>query len=424
MRKVWMGLLWVGMWLGGGASAQVGASDEQLLRYFLKHHLPPSATQDQGAALTAEARQFLSRAAAEQPARHAAVFLFFHHPQAAARVQEMWDRQPVLLFELGIAWSANGAPRVPGKLYERSIARHTGDLASRIAGALREERAWPADEFRVIELSVVEVGLIADLRTLQRLAAMDDVAAVVLVESQAFVARHEQDQRCYARYGVPPTVSTRLVNQRSRPGFRPYLIEGHPCDRRIAGNDQHGNPDASLQALQAFLGSSDAGLIADRLATASKQIEVGAVRAPRERRVAQVLLREGLRGQGVQSLLERYRLGLLSFEAKAPLSGAVDHFVTLTTPATALPPSRTLAERVDGALDLDHGAFLEHGHRLAGDAGQSSLAAEFRATAAQRRLSVYRLEVSGTREDLRSLAASSVVRAVFVVEGPRAREAP
>ena len=48
---------------------------------------------------------------------------------------------------------------------------------------------------------------------------------------------------------------------------------------------------------------------------------MGALRAPAEVRVANVLLTRGLTGFGVQALLGPKRIELVSFEAKVPLPG-------------------------------------------------------------------------------------------------------
>jgi hypothetical protein len=408
----WLAACWFGV-LGICGSlqsqAQVQGSDEQYLHWFLRHHLLPAQSQDHGAAMTAKSRDDLARAALAQPAERGAALMFFRIPQTPAQLQALFDDAPLVVYELGVTFPTEGG-RTARKFYERAHARQSGSLSARIAGAAGQT-LYPNQPVQVFEL-----GVIAELRTLQRAAARGEVNTLLFNDDPTFLAQADQRRACYARYGVPddgPDVKVGNLRPRQR-SVPPTWVNPHPCDR-IAGHEPAENAEAARQALQGHLRAPDSKAIDAHITRSLRDLEAGAVRAPSEQRVANILLKRGLTGAGAQALLEPRRLELVAFEAKVPLPTAENHFMTFMIGTAGLAASSGIAAKIDGALDKERREFLERA-RAVGDVGNAQAAAEYHAVATSAELAVYRLEVLGSRESLRTLADSPVVWAVFVDE--------
>ena len=179
------------------------------------------------------------------------------------------------------------------------------------------------------------------------------------------------------------------------------------------------NPAAVEAVAQVFLGPEPHR--ATNLARSRQVLEVGALRAPREERTANVLLSRGLTGTGVQALLAPRHMELVSFEAKVPLPGPPNHMMTLWLGTQVLPyHSDSLEELVDMAIGRQRYEFMQRAQRMGGGAEMQDSVAEYRAVALSREFAAYRLEVVGTREALHSLLRSPVVYAVLVNENESA----
>jgi len=175
-------------------------------------------------------------------------------------------------------------------------------------------------------------------------------------------------------------------------------------------------PPAAQSALAGFLGPDEQDT-AVRLAEARKALEVGALRAPAEVRVANVLLARGLIGYQVQALLGARRIELVSFEAKCPLPGPPNHMMTLWLGSQALAfRNAGIEEMVDFALDQQRHRFLQRARLMMNNPDLRDTVAEYNAVATSPELALYRLEVVGSREALFSLLRDPSVFAVLVNE--------
>ena len=175
------------------------------------------------------------------------------------------------------------------------------------------------------------------------------------------------------------------------------------------------NPAAVDAVAQVFLGPEPDR--ARNLAKRRQALEVGSLRAPREERIANVLLSRGLTGAGVQALLAPRHMELVSFEAKVPLPGPPNHMMTLWLGTQALPyHSDSLEELVDMAIGHERFKFLQRAQKMGANPEVRGSVAEYRAVAMSHEFAAYRLEVVGTREALFSLLRSPVVYAVLVNE--------
>jgi hypothetical protein len=157
-------------------------------------------------------------------------------------------------------------------------------------------------------------------------------------------------------------------------------------------------------------------------ANARVLLEAGALRAPRERRTANVLLARGLTGAGVQALLAPRHMDLISFEAKVPTPGPPGQMITLWLGSSVLLSLRSgsLEVLVDKAIGRERARFLQTAQRRVGRPGMEESVAEYRAAAGSPELALYRLEVVGTREALFSLLRDPAVGAVLVNENAAA----
>jgi len=179
------------------------------------------------------------------------------------------------------------------------------------------------------------------------------------------------------------------------------------------------NPAAVEAVALVFLGPEPGR--AQQLAKSRQWLEANALRAPREERVANVLLSRGLTGVGVQSLLAPRGMELVSFEAKVPLPGPPNHMMTLAMGTRVLMYGYdSLEETVDITLGRERYKFMQMAQTLGNTPDAQDQVAEYRAVAMSPELAVYRLEVVGTREALFSLLRESVVYAVLVKEDERA----
>jgi hypothetical protein len=168
--------------------------------------------------------------------------------------------------------------------------------------------------------------------------------------------------------------------------------------------------------LGGFLGANEEH-IAKTLAEARKSLEAGALRAPAEVRVANVLLARGLTGVGVQALLGPRRIELVSFEAKVPLPGPPNHMMTIWLGAQSLAfRNASIEEMVDFALDQQRLRFLQRARMMANTPAMRDTMLEYEAVATSPELALYRLEVMGSREALFSLLRDPSVYAVLVNE--------
>lgn len=175
------------------------------------------------------------------------------------------------------------------------------------------------------------------------------------------------------------------------------------------------NPAAADAVAQVFLGPEP--YRAQNLARSRKMLEIGALRAPREERTANLLLSRGLTGAGVQLLLAPRHLDLISFEAKVPLPGPPNHMMTLWLGSQSLVfRDEPLEDLVDKAIGHERFKFLQRAQQLGKAAEVQDKVAEYRTVAMSPEFAVYRLEVVGTREALFSLMRERVVYAVLVNE--------
>lgn len=173
---------------------------------------------------------------------------------------------------------------------------------------------------------------------------------------------------------------------------------------------------AAQSALAGFL-SPNTEDVARTLAEAGKRLEEGALRAPNEVRVANVLLARGLTGFGVQALLGPRRLDLVSFEAKVPLPGPPNHMMTIWLGSNALAfRNASIEEMVDFALDQQRHRFLQRARMMANHPDMRDTVAEYNAVATSPEFALYRLEVVGSREALFSLLRDPAVYGVLVNE--------
>lgn len=175
------------------------------------------------------------------------------------------------------------------------------------------------------------------------------------------------------------------------------------------------NPAAVEATCLVFLGPEP--YRAKNLAKVRGLLEVSALRAPREERIANVLLTRGLTGAGVQALLAQRHLDLVSFEAKVPLPGPPNHMMTLWLgPQSLMFRDDSLEDLVDKAIGHERFRFLQMAQKLGKAAEVQDTVAEYRAVALSPEFAVYRLEVAGSREALFSLMREGVVYAVLVNE--------
>lgn len=173
---------------------------------------------------------------------------------------------------------------------------------------------------------------------------------------------------------------------------------------------------AAQSALGGLLGANEEE-IAKILAEARKHLEAGALRAPGEVRVANVLLARGLTGVGVQALLGPRHIELMSFEAKVPLPGPPNHMMTLWLGAQSLAfRNASIEEMVDFALDQQRHRFLQRARMMANTPAMRDTMLEYQTVATSPELALYRLEVVGSREALFSLLRDPSVFAVLVKE--------
>ena len=176
------------------------------------------------------------------------------------------------------------------------------------------------------------------------------------------------------------------------------------------------NPAAAGDAQSAFLPSSEPER-SKILAKARQTLEAGALRAPQEQRIAQVLLTRGLTGAGIEALLAPRHMELVSFEAKVPVPGPPNHFVTLWLGSRKLMFRKdSIEDLVDRAIGHERYQFLLMAQRESKDPENQSIAAEYRAAGMSPELGVYRIEVMGTRTALFSLLRETTVFAVLVIE--------
>jgi len=172
----------------------------------------------------------------------------------------------------------------------------------------------------------------------------------------------------------------------------------------------------SDETLSAVLRVADKKLIAARVAQARLDVESGARNAPDQRRVATVVLREGLTGVGIQSLLDLRGLQLASLEGKTPVPATG---TTMTVGIGHVMLSRfpgSIRDRVDFAMDFQRERFRVQADRLEGRPEARQQMLEFREVAESPHFAIYALDVVGRREDFRPLLADAHVRAVFVDE--------
>jgi len=175
-------------------------------------------------------------------------------------------------------------------------------------------------------------------------------------------------------------------------------------------------PPAAQSALVGLLGP-DEEEVAKTLAEARKQLEAGALRAPAEVRVANVLLARGLIGFEVQALLGPRRLDLVSFEAKVPLPGPPNHMMTIWLGSRELAfRNASIQEMVDFALDRQRHQFLQRARMMMNHPDMRDTVAEYNAVATSPEFKLYRMEVMGSREALFSLLRDPAVYAVLVKE--------
>ena len=149
------------------------------------------------------------------------------------------------------------------------------------------------------------------------------------------------------------------------------------------------NPAAADAVAQVFLGPEP--YRTQNLAKSRKMLEVGALRAPREERTANLLLSRGLTGAGVQLLLAPRHLDLISFEAKVPLPGPPNHMMTLWLGSQALVlRDDPLEELVDKAIGHERFKFLQMAQKLGKAADVQAKVAEYRAVAMSPEFAAYR----------------------------------
>lgn len=182
------------------------------------------------------------------------------------------------------------------------------------------------------------------------------------------------------------------------------------------------NPAAVDAVAQVFLGPEP--YRSQALAKTRVSLEIGALRAPREERTANVLLSRGLTGVGVQALLAPRGMDVISFEAKVPLPGPPNHMMTLWLGSRSLMfRGESLEELIDMTIGRERYKFMQRAQQFASNPAMKDSVAEYRAVALSHEFAVYRLEVVGTREALYSLLRDPVVYAVLVMEDERAVEA-
>jgi hypothetical protein len=149
---------------------------------------------------------------------------------------------------------------------------------------------------------------------------------------------------------------------------------------------------------------------------ARQAVEVGALRAPHEKRTANVLLTRGLTGLGVQRLLAPRRMDVVSFEAKVPTGEASDLMtVWLGSRALMFVRDGSVEDLIDKAIGHERFEFQRRAVHM-----DKETAAQYRAIAFNPEFAVYRIEVVGTREALFSLSREPLVSAVLVNESEAA----
>lgn len=177
------------------------------------------------------------------------------------------------------------------------------------------------------------------------------------------------------------------------------------------------NDELAADALHAWLGTTEPGLVSHIETRARQELEAGALRAPKERRVANVVLRRGVTGVGVQFLLAPRAIELSGLEAKCPVAPPGSPLTMITgLPEVAGTPARSLEEKVDRIVGRARFMFQQHAQMLAKSPGMERAAAEAREIATSHEFAVYRLEVVGTREALFALSTEPLVRLVVVDE--------
>jgi len=182
------------------------------------------------------------------------------------------------------------------------------------------------------------------------------------------------------------------------------------------------NPAAAESVAFVFLGPEPHRT--KRLARARQDLEVGALRAPREERTANVLLTRGLTGVGVQTLLAPRGMDLIAFEAKVPLPGPPNHMMTIWLESISLMiPTDSIEEMVDINIGRQRYQFMQRARQMGTVPQMQETAEEYRAVAMSHEFAAYRLEVVGTREALFSLLRDPTVYAVLVKEDEDAVEA-
>jgi hypothetical protein len=177
-------------------------------------------------------------------------------------------------------------------------------------------------------------------------------------------------------------------------------------------------PNAALAAdsAQGFLRTTEPALIAQIEARARQELEAGALKAPQERRAANVLLRRGLTGSGVQLLLEPHAFTLTGIEAKCPVKPPGSPFTTFTGLREVAGTPGSIEQKVDRIIGGQRLLFEQQAQQLAKSPGMEPAAAQAREVATSREFAVYRVEVLGTREALLALSKESFVRLVVVDE--------
>jgi hypothetical protein len=152
--------------------------------------------------------------------------------------------------------------------------------------------------------------------------------------------------------------------------------------------------DLAADALHGWLGTTEPGLVAQIESRARQELEAGALRAPRERRIANVLLRRGVTGVGVQFLLEPRALVLTGIEAKCPVKPPGSPFTLFTGLRDVAGTPGPVEQKVDRLIGRQHARGVTTRHEFA----------------------VYRIEVLGTREALFALSKDPLVRLLVVDE--------
>ena len=179
------------------------------------------------------------------------------------------------------------------------------------------------------------------------------------------------------------------------------------------------NPEVAEKALQAYLKTASPALIAELESRTRQDLEAGALREPKEVRVANILLKRGLTGAGIRYLLEPRGMEIVGLEARCPTSRPEDEVAIGIGQRSLVFASGNLEERVDMAVGRERHQLMQRAEQLARLPGQAALAEQTRSIALSHELAVYRIEAYGTREALFTLQKDPLVRAVFVDDDPR-----